>query len=388
MDSQIPTNQRLYSLDYLSPQAAEENFLNDLARRSLNAGHMLYSFGRHLNALMAFKNGLLYDPSELRLHLMLVVTYRCLGKIAEANNQLNIISRLRSSPEIANLVDQTIKNWGYVPNVYGELPLRTMNEVPHIGASLFGIDGEFGNQIFQYAFLKLYSEKYGLILELDPWIGDRLFSLWDAPVTMILPFILEVEYLRDNLFALPPWELGISDRDTQGYFQAHTQYLAPYRKKFISLFQPVAIVESIMQEFLREIRKQGKTLVAIHLRKGDAEGQNRTTDCDVYLNWLRELWPTLDNPMLFLASDDIKMVKPLLMEFKPITSESVKIPVPGAGYYPDFYVLTQADYLAVGNSTFSFAASMLNQKAKTFVRPNAENTNLIPYDPWNALPIL
>jgi hypothetical protein len=253
-------------------------------------------------------------------------------------------------------------------------------------SSLFGIDGEFGNQLFQYAFMKLYSEKYGLQLEVHDWIGRKLFGLRDDPVSRILPFILEIEYTRDDLFSVPPLDLGICDRDSQGYFQNDTRFCAPYKSQFRSLFKPISMVEWVLQPFMNEVRKRGKTLVAIHLRRGDAHTQGRSSSIDIYIEWLRGLWPTLEDPVLFLASNDIKGVLQDLAEFNPITTEQVSLPIPGAGFYPDFYVLTQADYLAAGNSTFSFAAGMLNERAKVFVRPNETGTALVPFDPWSAKP--
>lgn len=41
----------------------------------------------------------------------------------------------------------------------------------------FPLIGRFGNQMFQYAYARAYSETHGLELHLDPWIGDRIFSI-------------------------------------------------------------------------------------------------------------------------------------------------------------------------------------------------------------------
>ena len=50
----------------------------------------------------------------------------------------------------------------------------------------------------------------------------------------------------------------------------------------------------------------------------------------------------------------------------------------------DFFVITQANKVAISNSTFSFIASMLNEKSKSFFRPSFRNKALHQYDPWDS----
>jgi hypothetical protein len=50
--------------------------------------------------------------------------------------------------------------------------------------------------------------------------------------------------------------------------------------------------------------------------------------------------------------------------------------------------LSQCDIVAISNSSFSFAACMLNEKGKLFFRPHLSAKKLIPFDPWNSEPIL
>ncbi|MDB5105021.1 MAG: methyltransferase FkbM family [Fibrobacteres bacterium] len=381
-------NPRLYNLDLRSQRAVSENFLNDFSMRAHDAGNLLYCQGRTLNALMAFKYGLTHDPSELRLHLMTIVTHITLGRNADANRHIEILRRLFPKGDFDGTLQSTLNKWEYIANSAGNQPITLRNDPACFTCSLLGIDGEFGNQIFQYAFMRIYSDKYGLRFETYDWIGKRLFGLKEARISRILPFILEIEYCTEDPFALPPLELGVCDRDTQGYFQGNTRFLAPYKDGFRSMFKPIAAVESIMQEFMARVRVGGKTLVAIHLRRGSARTQGRMSGTGIYLEWLRALWPTLDAPVLFLASDDLAGVRADLAEFNPITAEDVRMPFQKADFYPDFFVLTQADYLAAGNSTYSFAASMLNSRARMFVRPDAAQTVLVPYDPWNDTPTL
>ena len=44
----------------------------------------------------------------------------------------------------------------------------------------------------------------------------------------------------------------------------------------------------------------------------------------------------------------------------------------------------KCDILAISNSSFSFAASMLNESAHLFLRPHLLYKKLIPFDPWDS----
>jgi hypothetical protein len=364
------------------------DFLNDFSMRAFHSGMKLYDCGRHENALLAFRYGLTHDPVQLRLHCMVVVTLIGLGRADEAAQCLQRLLELHPAAEAQALIGKFVETWKHMPDKVGTLPSTPDIGIPALSLSLLGQDGAFGNQIFQYAFAKLYTEKHAMRLELYDWIGRPLFGTMDAPITKFLPFILEIEYLREDLFSMPPAQLGLRNRDTQGYFQFHTRRFRPYRERFTSLFKPLPRVESAMQILMDDLRARGRTLVALHLRRGDAAAQGRMSPVGMYLDWLKALWPTLDSPVLFVATDDPGNVLHELAGFRPVTSEHIPMPVEDAAFYPDFYALTQADHLAIGNSTFSFAASMLNERARTFVRPDKANAALVPFDPWDADPIL
>jgi len=53
----------------------------------------------------------------------------------------------------------------------------------------------------------------------------------------------------------------------------------------------------------------------------------------------------------------------------------------------DFYVLAHADAVAISNSSYSFMASLLNERARLFVRPCLNERGLVAFDPWDA-PVL
>ena len=42
--------------------------------------------------------------------------------------------------------------------------------------STIGNNGRFANQLFQYAFLRIYAENHNLRIATSPWIGQTIFG--------------------------------------------------------------------------------------------------------------------------------------------------------------------------------------------------------------------
>ena len=257
--------------------------------------------------------------------------------------------------------------------------------------STLGSNGRFANQIFQYAFLKIYAKEHQLKLQTSEWIGQYLFGHQEPVVSRDLPQVKDpyseiddlAKALNDN--SITPY----TNVDFWAYFQYHTSCYTPHKEYFCSLFQPVPGVKTKLQLAVQSLQAKGKTVVGLHLRRGDY-GYNEffITPNEWYKKWLQEIWGSLEQPVLFIASDEIDKVIGDFREYNPITSKDLGIELPEAPFYPDFYLLSQCDIVAISNSSFSFAACMLNKKGKLFVRPYLLQEKLIPFDPWNDYPIL
>lgn len=258
--------------------------------------------------------------------------------------------------------------------------------------STLGRYGRFGNQIIQYAFIQIYAKRFGLNVQTSSWIGRDLFGHRDELVYRKYPRIHETQIKNKQKLLTDPHPRLINV-DIQGYFQFHTRFYAPYRVDFHSLFEPVPDVAVLMEKGLRRLRAAGKTVIGLHLRRGDF----RTRQVDVadkkiyfippnewYIQWLKSIWPYSVKPVLYIASDELESVLPEFSEFSPITYRDLFDPYPMADYYPDHYVLSRCDMLGICSSTFSYTASMLNKRASLFLRPDQELGKLVPYDPWNS----
>ncbi len=258
---------------------------------------------------------------------------------------------------------------------------------PVVAMSTLGANGRFGNQIFQYAFLRLYAQQHQLSYEVNPWVGQYLFGLDDPPLHQRYPMIFDPSHDESESLILHQAQ-KLQNVDLAGYFQYHTRYYRPYQSQFRSFFQPTATLKAALDTALESIRRRGKTLVGLHLRRGDF-GQSYffVSPTAWYLDWLTGFWQTLDHPVLYIASDEVDRVISDFAHYHPLTSQDLDISpeiLAGAAYYLDFYVLSQCDVVALSNSSFSFAACMLNESGWAFYRPQLSTQKLIPFDPWNA----
>jgi hypothetical protein len=256
-------------------------------------------------------------------------------------------------------------------------------DAPRLTMSTLGQNGRFGNQLLQYGFLRMYAAEHGLALEAPDWIGRDLFDLDDPPRGAPLPGLREDQ--ADFVASLNRGSPQVfRDTDLLGYCCYPTGGLRRHRELFRSLYRPGRKVAAIAASAESRLRARGDTLVAIHLRRGDfGHGQFWIAPAAWYAVWLEKLWPALQRPVLYVATDDAATAKELA-RFAPLSAADLKLEVPGAEFYPDFHLLTQADALAVSNSSFSFVAAMLNARSKHFMRPHRGPQALVGFDPWNA----
>ncbi|MGB3512534.1 MAG: FkbM family methyltransferase [Microcoleaceae cyanobacterium] len=242
-----------------------------------------------------------------------------------------------------------------------------------ITMSTLGKKGGLGNQIFEYAFLKIYAQENGLSVETPLWVGQELFGHQDREISEELPVVVE-ENDRVIFNNTEVWK----NVDFQGEFLYHTRYYASRQEYFKSLFQPVAEIESQVKVAWEKLKSGGKTIIGLHLQPD--------TPSEWYKIWLNGLWETLDEPVLFIASDNLEEV-PLVYfeEYHPITVQDLGGEVNGE--YLDFYLLSNCDFVAISNTAFAFAACLLNEGGKYFFRPHFPTAKLIPFQPWNSTPV-
>jgi FkbM family methyltransferase len=265
-------------------------------------------------------------------------------------------------------------SWG--DGLYIKSPIVTM--------SALGTKGRFANQLFQYAFLRCYSRKHLLNYQTPLWIGEKLFGHHGSRITKCFPLLRENSYCHTE--SLMVQSTGtFKSVDLWGYFQYHTSYYAPQKDFFTELFQPVPIIRDAVEKAYEKLTAFGSTVVGLHLRRGDYGFEYFfVAPNQWYVEWLEEIWPTLEKPVLFIATDGDESVLEDFKKYNPITSKILGVSIEDADFYPDFYLLSRCHITAISNSSFSFAATMLNTNGNLFYRPSLSLRKLIPYEPWNS----
>lgn len=258
-----------------------------------------------------------------------------------------------------------------------------------VSMASLGTNGRFGNQLFQYACIKFYALRHGLKADLPEWEGKALFglpeSMPDGPCQSKLRFNNSMQ--DDRIL----WEMDEPpiNVDLRGYFQELPECWRLHRPLLRRLFQLGDASQSTLNAWRQAVTRGGdRTLVAIHVRRGDYRGKQdrqwfRLVPDEWYLDWLREVWSTLRDPVLFVATDEPNSVLPSFREFDIVSTPDNTTRQGLPDHVFDFEVLRGADLLAICNSSFSRMAAILASDDQKCFCPSFATERFTPYAPWN-----
>ncbi|MFE1602200.1 tetratricopeptide repeat protein [Methylobacterium sp. ID0610] len=254
---------------------------------------------------------------------------------------------------------------------------------PRLASSTLGTRGRFAHNVLEYVLLRLYAERHGLVLETPDWVGGLFFALDDpAPAGPLAPLLFGRHLLNEGVLGEPhrPPLAGCDALSPLFLFA----YPETVRERVQSWLRPRPAFAPWLDPAVARLRLLGRTLVALHLRRGDFVACGYPiTDAGWYVAWLRELWPTLDRPVLYLASDDLAAVRADFAEFDPLSLADVAEPWPGLDYLQDFHVLSRADIVGVSAASgFSALAARLNPGLRLAVEPDLAARRIRPFRPW------
>ena len=254
-----------------------------------------------------------------------------------------------------------------------------------ITMSSLGHNGRFANQLFQYAYLKLYALRHGLTAAVPNWEGRYLFGLQDQLCEGVVLPQLRFRSFTDEDRLLWEGDDPPINVDLWGYFQEIPQCWRKHRQLLRRMFELPVKHQDAIDIWHNDLTRGGKrTLVAVHVRRGDYRGNDlawfRLVPEELYLDWLRTIWPTLCEPLLFVATDEPNEVLPRFKEFAPISAMSSLRHLPG--HVRDFEIMRRADCLAICNSSFSRMAAVLAPSNQRCFLPSFQSQCFTPYQPW------
>ncbi|MBB3268529.1 tetratricopeptide (TPR) repeat protein [Azospirillum sp. OGB3] len=254
---------------------------------------------------------------------------------------------------------------------------------PRVTSSSLATRGRFAHTVLEYVLVRLYAEKFGFVLETPDWVGGAFFELNDPPQSGPLPPLLFSRRILNDLVSGTTGRAPIADRDMLSplFLFEHKQ---EYRQRVQSWLRPRRVWDPQLAPAIERLRAAGNTVVALHIRRGDFVTYNYPiTETAWYVDWLREWWPRLDRPVLYLASDDVAAVRHAFAEFHPLTRADVVEEWVGLDFLQDFHVLMNADVVGTSAASgFSALAARLNTRARLFVEPDVAARRIRPFEPW------
>ncbi len=261
--------------------------------------------------------------------------------------------------------------------------------------------GRFGNKLFAYFFLKLVQAETGLEIRGANWQGQTVFGLPSTALATGERSLLDLrgrvnrdgDPLHEVAQVLGCQKRGIKLLELCGYFQYHSSLYARWQTLFFDTFQFQAALQQRVTAGLARAGLAGRAIISVHIRRGDyVSAQASSMFWGPSLNALVAalgalMQSSFRDAVVYLCSDDLDFCR---QEFERrripfITHTSLLGELDAAGQLSlDFALMARARAMFISNSSLSFAAAMLNQQARVFLRPCPELDRYIPFDPWNS----
>ena len=259
-----------------------------------------------------------------------------------------------------------------------------------IAFTRLGNMGQFGNQLFQYAFLRTAARRLGVNFYCPEWIGDKIFSLHDSPRACSPKPVGIDQVFRESQTDCGFTEESISIRDgtdISGFFQSEKFfYQTKMDVQHWYTFNNSEISNVINKYEFIDFHES----VSLSLRLGDDYHQNR----DLYplfpLKYYEDALQLVPHKTHILVfSDHQARAKHFLR--KLIRPEFFFIE--GNSYLQDFFLITQCHDNIITNSTFSWWGAWLNSHPdkrviapKEWFRPGHKKINShVLCDDWHHI---
>ena len=252
----------------------------------------------------------------------------------------------------------------------------------------FGIIGRFGNQLFQYAFLRTQAERLGVKFHCPHWIGDEIFNLNDHDIRVSHATGITNRYVEPLEKDYNRTQVELPDgTDVTGYFESENNFdVVKVRSWYAFKQEKMAVVREKYGAIV------SNNSIGLHCRFGDKVGRGKFY-CP-RIGYYREALKIVDSGegSVLVFSDDIEVARKFL---SPLPYQFVF--VQNNEYWEDFYILTLCRDFICSPSTFAWWGAWLGsspEKRIIFPREGMfrplgpmRNKDLIP-DHWVKLQAL
>ena len=221
-----------------------------------------------------------------------------------------------------------------------------------ISFSKLGEYGRFGNQLFQYTYLRTQSKRLSTTFYCSEWVGDKVFTLQDGDEKGPLspPRFLYVEDAYKHGFNKEAVEIQ-DGTDIGGYFQSDKFFKKEDATRWFSFN------EELFQDIKNKYRDINfSTATAVHVRLGDYKKPSLMfypAKPDYFKKAVEKVVPQGE---IIVFSEDVEIVKKYLG-----TMPEGTIYISGNKDYEDFFLMTLCRNIICSASSFSWWAAYLNK---------------------------
>jgi len=252
-----------------------------------------------------------------------------------------------------------------------------------ISMNYLGLSGRLGHQLSYYLGLKLYAKRHNYCIEMPDWIGRYFFEGCSDPF---------ISNIYDTINSTDPSFKRSIDGNyppPQEKFNLNGSCFNPSKltkeeKRYIqNTLTPLPYLKKTLDSHISQLKKNKKTLVSIHIRRGDFVKSNfYVPSSQLFLTWLKKKWPDLNQPVLYIASDEVEAVKADFFEFEPFSMSDFEKTFYFDDCLTDFYIISQSDIVITGASSFSRLATMCNSKYSQLYWANPNTNSIEKFNVW------
>ena len=272
-----------------------------------------------------------------------------------------------------------------------------MRNKNYVTFNRLGSFGELGNQLFQIAAVYGYAYKYNKFPRFNHWncvvSGSNFQDIFENRLNFNKPKVGDVITYRESSFSYMeiPNYTNVNV-DLEGYFQS-IKYFDNCQNEIKKLFKIPNNIDIIIGDKYGDILNNNET-VGFHMRfatrGNDSQWAHGSLNDDYFLNCIKVLGK--DKLYIVCTDDDV-----LASAF----FRKNKIPnyiIPSDSQMVEFYLLTKTNHVVISNSSFSWWAAYLNDKAINVLCPPKErwfteeyisrdnkNTSDILLDTWKII---